>query len=97
MIVVAALLPMMAWAGNIKSPNGNIELKFSVDNTGRPVYEMTYKGKAVIKPSFLGLELAKDKHASKGMQETDLMLERHAGDRPDGRLHDRQGRDQGVR
>ena len=50
MIVLAALLPMMAWAGNVKSPNGNIELKFSVDNTGRPVYEMTYKGKAVIKP-----------------------------------------------
>ena len=67
------LLPMMAMAGNIKSPNGNIEVKFSVDNTGRPVYEMTYKGKAVIKPSHLGLELAKDKHASKGMQETDLM------------------------
>ena len=73
MIVLAALLPMMAWAGNVKSPNGNIELKFSVNNTGRPVYEMTYKGKAVIKPSFLGLELAKDKHASMGMRETDLM------------------------
>jgi hypothetical protein len=27
----------------------------------------------VIKPSHLGLELAKDKHASKGLQETDLM------------------------
>ena len=36
------LLPMMAMAGSIKSPNGNIEVKFSVDNTGRPVYEMTY-------------------------------------------------------
>jgi hypothetical protein len=57
----------------VKSPNGNIELKFSVNQTGRPVYEMTYKGKAVIKPSFLGLELAKDKHASKGLKETDLM------------------------
>ena len=66
-------MPMMAWAGSIKSPNGNIELNFSVDNTGRPFYEMTYKGKAVVKPSFLGLELAKDKHASKGQQETDLM------------------------
>ena len=66
-------VPMMALAGNVKSPNGNIELKFSVDNNGRPVYEMTYKGREVIKPSFLGLELAKDKHASKGMKETDLM------------------------
>ena len=68
-----ALLPLMAIAGNVKSPNGNIELKFSVDNTGRPVYEMSYKGRAVVKPSFLGLELAKDKHASAGMDEKDLM------------------------
>ena len=68
-----ALLPLMAIAGNVKSPNGNIELKFSVDNTGRPVYEMSYKGRAVVKPSFLGLELAKDKHASAGLDEKDLM------------------------
>ena len=68
-----ALLPLMAIAGNVKSPNGNIELKFSVDQTGRPVYEMSYKGRAVVKPSFLGLELAKDKHASAGMDEKDLM------------------------
>ena len=68
-----ALLPLMAIASNVKSPNGNIELKFSVDNTGRPVYEMSYKGRAVVKPSFLGLELAKDKHASAGLDEKDLM------------------------
>ena len=68
-----ALLPLMAIAGNVKSPNGNIELKFSVDQAGRPVYEMSYKGRAVVKPSFLGLELAKDKHASAGMNEKDLM------------------------
>ena len=72
-ILALLVMPMMALAGSIKSPNGNIELNFSVDNTGRPFYEMTYKGKAVVKPSFLGLELAKDKHASKGQQETDLM------------------------
>ena len=39
----------------------------------RPQYSLTYKGKTVIKPSHLGLELARDKHASKGLQETDLM------------------------
>ena len=74
-LLVSMLLavPMMALAGGVKSPNGNIELKFSVNQTGRPVYEMSYKGKEVIKPSFLGLELAKDKHASKGLKETDLM------------------------
>ena len=73
LLLSLALLPLMAIAGNVKSPNGNIELKFSVDQTGRPVYEMSYKGRAVVKPSFLGLELAKDKHASAGLNETDLM------------------------
>ena len=73
LIFVMLALPMIAMAGSIKSPNGNIEVKFSVDNTGRPVYEMTYKGREVIKPSHLGLELAKDKHASKGMDETNLI------------------------
>ena len=67
------LLPLPAMAGSVKSPNGNIELKFSLDDHGRPVYEMTYKGREVVKPSHLGLILAKDKHASKGMNETDLM------------------------
>ena len=73
LLLSLALLPMMAMAGNVKSPNGNIELKFKVDQNGRPAYEMTYKGREVIKPSFLGLELAKDKHASAGLQENDLM------------------------
>ena len=74
-IVYSLLLamPMMVNAGSVKSPNGNVELTFSVNPDGRPVYEMTYKGKAVVKPSFLGLELAKDKHASLGLQEHDLM------------------------
>ena len=67
------LVSLTMSAGSVKSPNGNIELKFSVDNMGRPLYEMTYKGREVVRPSFLGLELAKDKHASKGLNETDLM------------------------
>ncbi|MBR1687308.1 MAG: glycoside hydrolase family 97 protein [Prevotella sp.] len=66
------LLPLLAMAGEVKSPNGNIAVKFSLDN-GRPMYEMSYKGKTVVKPSHLGLELAKDKHASKGLNETSLM------------------------
>ncbi|MBP3767976.1 MAG: glycoside hydrolase family 97 N-terminal domain-containing protein, partial [Prevotella sp.] len=59
-------------ASTVTSPNGNIELTFTV-NQGRPMYSMTFKGKDVVKPSYLGLELAKDKHASKGLKETDLM------------------------
>ena len=64
--------PLMVAAQTVTSPNGNVEVKFSLDG-GRPVYEMSYKGKTVVKPSHLGLELAKSKHASKGMEETDLM------------------------
>lgn len=72
-ILAALLVPVWASAQTVTSPNGNVKLTFSLSETGQPTYEMTYKEKAVIKPSHLGLELAKDKHASKGEQETDLM------------------------
>ena len=68
-----ALLPAMASAQTVASPDGNVSLTFSLTDNGRPTYEMSYKGKKVINPSHLGLELARDKHASKGMEETDLM------------------------
>ncbi len=64
---------MMAAAQTVKSPDGNVALTFTLSDNGRPTYEMTYKGRAVVKPSHLGLELAKDRHASKGKDETDLM------------------------
>lgn len=66
------LMPLAALAQTVTSPDGNVVLNFSLDN-GRPTYQLDYKGKAVVKPSHLGLELAKDKHASKGLEETDLM------------------------
>ena len=56
----------------LTSPSGNLVLTFSLDGT-RPQYELSYKGKPVILPSHLGLELARDKHASKGLNETDLI------------------------
>ena len=67
------LLPMLAAAQTVTSPDGNVVLKFSLSASGQPTYEMSYKHKPVVKPSHLGLELAKDKHASKGKNETDLM------------------------
>lgn len=47
-------------AESITSPNGNFRLNFSVSAQGEPVYELSYKGKVVIKPSKLGLELKSD-------------------------------------
>ena len=70
---IALMLPMIVAAQTIKSPDGKVNLTFSLTGNGVPTYSMTYKNKAVIKPSHLGLELAKNKHASKGIHETDLM------------------------
>ena len=59
-------------ATEVKSPNGNVVLNFTLEQ-GRPTYTLLYKGKEVVRPSHLGLELAKDKHASMGLNENDLM------------------------
>lgn len=69
----ALLLPLSVAAQTVSSPNGVISVSFSLADGGRPTYEMTYKGRPVVKPSHLGLELAKDKHATKGFAETSLM------------------------
>ncbi|MDN5553201.1 glycoside hydrolase family 97 protein [Prevotella sp.] len=73
LLFIALMLPMLAAAQTIKSPDGKLSLTFSLTGNGVPTYSMTYKNKAVIKPSHLGLELAKNKHGSKGIHETDLM------------------------
>ena len=69
---LALALTLGAGAQTVTSPDGNVSVKFYLQD-GRPTYEMTYKKKEVIRPSHLGLELAKDKHASNGMNEQNLM------------------------
>ena len=59
----------------VKSPDGNVQLKFYLEKNGKPTYELSYKGKQVIKPSHMGFKLAKDKHASMKMDEYDLLEE----------------------
>ena len=72
-MIAALLMPLMAGAQTVKSPNGNVVVSFSLTGNGVPTYEMSYKQKPVIKPSHLGLEKEKEKHASKGFGETSLM------------------------
>ena len=50
----------LSTAENIGSPNGQLQLNFAVNLKGEPLYELIYKGKKVIKPSKLGLELKDD-------------------------------------
>ncbi len=72
LIFFAAFAASLAMAQTVKSPNGNVAVTFTLDGS-RPTYSMTYKGKDVVKPSHLGFLLAKDKHASMGLEETDLI------------------------
>ena len=72
-LFLLALLPFAATAQTVSSPDGQVVVEFSLSANGEPTYEMSYKGKTVIKPSTMGFELAKDKHASKGLKETDLL------------------------
>ena len=55
--LLVLLVSGVAMAESITSPNGQLQLNFSVNAQGEPVYELSYKGKPVINPSKLGLEL----------------------------------------
>lgn len=59
-LFVAFIASLTASAQNVKSivsPNGQICLSVSLTDKGEPLYALTYKGKVVVKPSRLGLEL----------------------------------------
>ena len=58
--LLVLLVSGAAMAESITSPNGQLQLNFSVSAQGEPVYELSYKGKPVINPSKLGLELKND-------------------------------------
>ena len=72
LFLLSLCMPLCALAQTVTSPGGKVAVTFSLDHT-RPCYSMTYCGKQVLKPSYLGLKLAKSKHASKEQNETDLM------------------------
>ena len=57
-LIALALLPLQAQ--QLISPNGKFVMNFSLDASGRPTYDLTFKGKTVIKPSKLGLELKQE-------------------------------------
>ena len=53
-------LAFCANAQKLTSPDGNLVMNFSLNEQGAPVYDLTYKEKAVINPSTLGLELKRE-------------------------------------
>lgn len=59
-ILSLACISMTAAAQDLQSPNGNFKMNFSLDAQGRPTYYLKYKGRDIIKPSHLGLELKQE-------------------------------------
>jgi glucan 1,4-alpha-glucosidase len=51
----------IATAQQLKSPQGEFEMQFSLSSDGTPTYSLKYKNKEVVKTSKLGLELKNDK------------------------------------
>ena len=65
------LLGMQAAAEEIKSPNANLTLTFTLQPGGVPTYSVTYKGRDVILSSKLGLELKNAPALTNGFSVTD--------------------------
>ena len=65
------LVTLTASAESLSSPNGFLKMDFSLNAKGEPTYDLFYKGKAVIKPSKLGLELKNDPGLLDGFTQTD--------------------------
>lgn len=56
LLLVMLIFPVLLYAQEITSPNGNLVLKFELKENGVPHYQLTYKNKTVIGSSALGLE-----------------------------------------
>ena len=62
-VIIALIGIIMAMTANAieqKSPNGNIVLNVELNAKGTPEYQVIYKGRPVINPSTLGIELAEE-------------------------------------
>ena len=58
--VLLLIVSIPAMAIEQKSPNGNVVVNVELNESGTPVYQVLYKGKEIIKPSLLGIELAEE-------------------------------------
>ncbi|MFN0275517.1 MAG: glycoside hydrolase family 97 protein [Chitinophagales bacterium] len=57
LLSVCILTAVSVFAQTITSPDKNLVLMFSLDDDGKPFYQLSYKNKQVIKPSKLGIAL----------------------------------------
>ncbi len=60
LIILLILFVQVLQAQNLQSPNGLLKMVFTLTANGEPTYSLSYKGKEVIKPSKLGIELMQE-------------------------------------
>ena len=65
---------MVAFAQQLSSPDQNFKLNFSLNASGEPVYELSYKGKEVIKPSKMGIVAKNVPSLTNGFEVKDVQL-----------------------
>ena len=60
MAAIGLVFCFFAFAQQLQSPNGQLQMKFALQQDGTPAYSLTYKNRDVIKWSQLGLQLKDD-------------------------------------
>ncbi len=71
LILLMAFISISVSAQQLESPNGLLQMKFSLSEGGVATYQLSYKGKLVIKPSHLGLDLKNDPGLMDGFKVVD--------------------------
>lgn len=65
-VAAAAALSVSVSAQSLRSPDGNLELRFAIAEGGVPTYSLSYKDREVVRPSALGFEFVEDAYATFG-------------------------------
>nr|WP_315030361.1 glycoside hydrolase family 97 protein [uncultured Chryseobacterium sp.] len=59
-LCISIVCGIIIHAQSFESPNGTLQLKFTIKEEGSPYYALTYKGKSIVKDSKLGFILKPD-------------------------------------
>jgi alpha-glucosidase len=70
--LIALLCTAPILAEELTSPDGEIGIKFHLNQSGGPAYQVTYRGKAVVSPSRLGLALQDEPALTDGFRVVDV-------------------------
>ncbi|RLZ12651.1 glycoside hydrolase family 97 protein [Faecalibacter macacae] len=72
--ILALGISMMSlvYGQELKSPNGNFVMDFSLSKDGKPTYQLKYKGKDIVKPSTLGFEFKQNNQMSFDWEDKNL-------------------------